>query len=193
VARCGELRAGRCAVDLSHRIRFSLEVDLEPAAASAFVRDVPRSLRRADFLADLQVVASHPPIVSAAIPVSAALFGQRELPFRSELHETTTGATLVPTSFVFDGPGHADVSGEAEVVPSGAASRLEYSFNITVHVRLPESDHWGAQALVKMIRYTARTVLEKVMDRLPQAVAEAAADAASAAQLQRITADIEPA
>jgi len=181
-------------VDLSHEIRFSLDVELGPNAARTFVRDVPRSLRRADFLADLQVVTSHPPIVSAAIPVSAALFGQRELPFRSELHHTPSGARLVPTEFAFDGPGRADVSGEAEVSPSGTGSRLDYSFNITVRVLLPESDHWGAQALVKMIRFTARTVLQRVMDRLPQAVAEAAAELANVSDTReaapRIPADM---
>lgn len=178
-------------MDLSHEIRFSLAVDLAPDAATAFVRDVPRSLKRADFLADLQVVASRPPLVSAAIPVSAALFGQRELPFRSELHRTPTGARLVPITFDFDGPGWADVSGEAEVTPDGAGSTLDYSFNITVHVRLPESDHWGAQALVKMIRFTARTVLEKVMDRLPLAVAQAAAEQSTAPRLDASRATIE--
>jgi hypothetical protein len=162
-------------VDLSHEILFSLSVDLEQARAVEFVRDVPRSLRKADFLAELQVVTSRPPVVSAAIPVSAALFGQRELPFRSELHETEFGARLVPVAFDYDGPGWADVSGEATVSPAGAGSRLDYTFHITVHVRLPESDHWGAQALVKMIEYTARTVLHKVMNRLPAAVAAAAA------------------
>jgi len=162
-------------VDLSHEIRFALNVDLPREKAVAFVRDVPRSLRLADFLAELQVLTSAPPVVSAAIPVSAALFGQRELPFRSELHHTATGARLVPVAFHYDGPGWADVAGEAAVSPAPEGSVLEYQFHITVHVRLPESDHWGAQALVKMIGYTARTVLHKVMSRLPAAVAAAAA------------------
>jgi carbon monoxide dehydrogenase subunit G len=161
-------------MDLSHEILFSLPVDLDPARAIEFVRDVPRSLRTADFLAELQVVTSTPPVVSAAIPVSAALFGQRELPFRSQLHRTEAGAKLVPIEFDYDGPGWAHVAGEATVTPAGKGSRLDYTFHITVHVRLPESDHWGAQALVKMIEYTARTVLQKVMNRLPTAVAAAA-------------------
>jgi len=162
-------------VDLSHEIRFSLPVDLPPGRAVAFVRDVPRSLRRADFLAELQVVTSNPPIVSAAIPVSAALFGQRELPFRSELHRTARGARLVPIDFDYDSPGWADVAGEAVVSPEGSGSRLDYTFHITVHVRLPEAEHWGTQALVKMIAYTTRTVLHKVMNQLPAAVSAAAA------------------
>lgn len=161
-------------MDLSHEVRFSVPVALPVECATAFVRDVPRSLRFADFLAELQVVTSQPPVVSAAIPVSAALFGQRELPFSSELHETATGARLVPFGRSFDGPGWADVAGEADVVPSGAGSRLDYAFHITVHVRLPQAGNWGAQALVKMIEYTARSVLHKVMSRLPEAVAAAA-------------------
>lgn len=176
------------AVDLSHEIRFSLPVALPPARAVEFVRDVPRSLRMADFLAELQVVTSSPPVVSAAIPVSAALFGQRELPFKSELHRTEHGARLVPSAFYYDGPGWADVAGEADVVAMGDGSRLDYTFHITVHVRLPESDHWGAQALVKMIEYTARNVLQKVLSRLPAAVAAAAAREPAASDGQAGTA-----
>ncbi|HLU83019.1 MAG TPA: DUF3809 family protein [Trueperaceae bacterium] len=169
------MEGGRYVVDLSHEISFSLPVQLKRAGAISFVRDVPRSLRMADFLAELQVIAATPPIVSAAIPVSAALFGQRELPFKSELHHTESGARLVPIALQYDGPGWADVAGEAEVVGADAGSVLKYTFNITVHVRLPESDHWGAQALKKMIEYTAKTVLQKVMNRLPAAVSAAAA------------------
>ena len=44
-------------MDLSHEIRFSLPVELPRARAVSFVRDVPRSLRMADFLAELQVIA----------------------------------------------------------------------------------------------------------------------------------------
>lgn len=161
-------------MDLSHEIRFSVPVDLPPDRAIAFVRDVTRSLREADFLAELQVVSASDPIVSAAIPVSAALFGQRELPFRSALHHMDKGARLVPIDFAYDGPGWADVAGVAEVSPAGTGSLLDYTFHITVHVRLPESEHWGAQALKKMIEYTAKTVLHKVMNRLPAAVSAAA-------------------
>lgn len=174
-------------MDLSHEIRFSLPVELPRARAVSFVRDVPRSLRMADFLSELQVIAATPPIVSAAIPVSAALFGQRELPFKSQLHQTESGARLVPVDLAFDGPGWADVAGEAHVVATGATSRLDYTFNITVHVRLPDSDHWGAQALKKMIEYTARTVLLKVMNRLPAAVAAAAGFEAASLDQEGVT------
>lgn len=164
-------------MDLSHEISFSLHVGLGPEEATRFVRDVPVSLRRADFLADLQVLTSQPPVVKAAIPVSAALFGQRDLPFTSELHHTTTGARLVPVEQRYAGPGWADVAGEAAVTPDGTGSRLDYAFHITVHVRLPSTDHWGTRALTRMIEYTAVTVLQRVMERLPAAVAAAAADA----------------
>lgn len=165
-------------MDLAHSVSFTLEVDMAPAEAVAFARDVPRTLSHADFLADLQVLTGDPCIVTAAIPVSAAMFGQRELPFRSVLEHTPRGATLRGLEIVPDGPGWAVVSGEAQVTAVGdearVASRIDYRFDITVSLRLPKAQRWGEKALTRMIEFTAQTVLGHVAEKLPGAVAKAA-------------------
>jgi hypothetical protein len=162
-------------VEIRHEVSFALALAMSVAEATDFARDVARTLRHADFLADLQVVAGDPPVVSAAIPVSAAMFGQRELPFRSVLVPTPTGARLEGTPLSVDGPGWALVSGEARVSPAGPGrSRIDYGFDITVHLRLPRAQRWGERALTRVIEYTARTVLTQVAGELKRAVARAA-------------------
>ncbi|HZJ10790.1 MAG TPA: DUF3809 family protein, partial [Trueperaceae bacterium] len=104
----------------------------------------------------------------------AAMFGQRELPFRSELRKTPSGAKLVPLDIEPVGPGWAAVAGEATVSDLGSERRLDYSFEVTVHLSLPTADRWGTQALVRMIEFTAGAVLRKVIAQLPDAVAKAA-------------------
>src|SRR5690606_24641524 len=103
-----------------------------------------------------------------------AMFGQRELPFRSELHLTPGGARLVPVGIDPDGPGWAEVAGEATVSDLGPQRQLDYSFQVTVHLRLPPADRWGTQALVRMIEFTATAILRKVTAQLPEAVSRAA-------------------
>ncbi len=165
-------------MDLAHSVRFALEVAMPPSEATLFAQDVPRTLSHADFLADLQVITGDPTIVTAAIPVSAAMFGQRELPFRSVLEPTARGARLRALDIAPDGPGWALVSGEARVSPLtgtvAAGSRIDYDFEITVRLRLPKAERWGERALTKMIEFTARTVLGQVAEKLPAAVARAA-------------------
>lgn len=161
-------------MDLRHEVSFSLLSPMTMEQAKEFVVDVPASLRFADFLAELQVLTGQPPVVSAAIPVSAAMFGQRELPFRSELHLTAAGARLVPLVIEPEGPGWAEVAGEAKVSDLGRDRRLDYSFEVAVHLRLPPAERWGTQALVRMIEFTAQTVLRRVTAQLPEAVSRAA-------------------
>lgn len=162
-----------------HAVRFELEVALARDEALSFVRDVRASLARARFLRDLSV---GPPrgggigIVTATLPVNAALFGQRDLPFRSRLHRTEVGARLEGLPMDAPGPGWAQVSGSVEVTPAAAGSRLAYAFDLRVHVALPEPERWGGHALTKMIAYTASTVLARVTEAFPSAVAEAAAE-----------------
>lgn len=165
-------------MDLTHEVRFSFPVAMPPAAARAFVRDVPRSLRKADFLTDLQVLEGDPRVVVATLPVNAALFGQRELPFRSVLRDTPDGATLTAVEIDPDGPGWAEVDGEAVVRPDGDGSKVDYAFRVTIRLRVPAADKWGTQALLKMIAFTARTVLQDIMSRFPLAVRRAAEEVA---------------
>ena len=162
-----------------HAVRFELDVALSREEALSFVRDVPASLSRARFLRGLSV---GPPqgggigIVTATLPVNAALFGQRDLPFRSRLHRSDAGARLEGLPIDAPGPGWAEVSGSVDVTPLPTGSRLSYAFDLRVHVALPEPERWGGHALTKMIAYTASTVLARVTEAFPAAVAEAAAE-----------------
>lgn len=160
-----------------HVVRFELEVGLPRVEALAFVRDVPGSLAQAHFLRDLTVEppqGSEAGTVTATLPVNAALFGQRDLPFRSRLHLTPTGARLEGLPLDPPGPGWAQVSGAAVVSPAPSGSHLAYAFDIRVHVALPEPERWGGRALVRMIAFTASTVLTRVTDAIPAAVAASA-------------------
>jgi hypothetical protein len=164
-------------VTLDHEVAFDLDLALAPADALAFVRDVPRSLSRADFLRSLHLEGEAPTVVVAELPVNAALFGQRLLPFRSELRHTDQGAALVALPIDHDGPGWAAVDGDAVVERSPTGSRVRYHFKVRVHLRLPDAERWGGQALLRMIEYTAQTVLERVTAAFPQALGAAARDA----------------
>lgn len=161
-------------MDLTHEVSFVLDLEMPPEAARAFVRDVPRSLSQATFLADLQVIRGEPDVVTATLPVNAALFGQRELPFRSELTCTEDGARLTGLPLTPTGPGWAQVSGDARVTPAGEGCRVAYAFRITIHLALPAPEKWGGRALLSMIEFTARNVLEGVMASFPEAVRSAA-------------------
>lgn len=174
-------------MDLTHDVSFVLDLDLPPEAARAFVRDVPRSLSQATFLADLQVVEGQasqgvPKVVTATLPVNAALFGQRELPFRSALSFTEQGASLRGLPLDPDGPGWAEVSGDARVLPVvlERGCRVEYHFSIAIHLALPAPEKWGGKALLSMIEFTAKSVLQQVMARFPAAVRAAAREVEAA-------------
>ena len=170
---------------LQHHVVFDLELALSRADALAFVRDVPRSLSKASFLEALTVVPGRPALVRAALPVNAAFLGQRSLPFESELRLTEAGARLVGRTIDPEGPGWAEVDGEAHVEPIAAAERggaaqVRYRFDVRVHLRLPEPERWGGRALLHMIEFTARSVLERVTAQFPAAIQAAAAEAEAA-------------
>ena len=171
---------------LQHQVVFDLELALPRAEALAFVRDVPRSLAKASFLEALTVVPGDPELVRAALPVNAAFLGQRSLPFESELVRTEAGARLIGRAIDPPGPGWAEVDGEADVSALGAGgrgasgSRVRYRFDVRVHLRLPEPERWGGRALLHMIEFTARSVLERVTAQFPAAIEAAAAEAEAA-------------
>jgi hypothetical protein len=147
---------------LTRHVNFDVPSSLDRPTAVAFVRDAERSLSHADFLTSLRQDAAG--VVTAELPVNAALFGQQRLRFRSRLE----GLDLD------DVPGWARVSGEARVVPMPDGSRLDYRFEIEIHLALPEPERWGGRALVKMIEVTADQVLRRVCERFPEAVRSAA-------------------
>ncbi len=158
----------------SHTISFQLELALDPLQALEFVRDVPRSLRYAEFITGLRLEPGLPPVVSAALPVSAALFGRHDLPFSSELHLQPAGASLRPLPLGTASRGWAELAGEVEVAAAGLGSCVDYRFDVTVHLRLPSADHWGTRALTKMIELTAASLLSNLMVRFPAAIERAA-------------------
>ncbi|CAN5884854.1 hypothetical protein BH24DEI2_BH24DEI2_01780 [soil metagenome] len=162
---------------LSHDVSFTFDLNLPPAAAVRFVRDAETSLSKADFIENLQVVDD---VVSAHLPVNAALFGQQRLEFSSRLHPTEHGARLAALPLDTDAPGWAEVAGEAQVESAPGGSTVEYTFAITIHLKLPTPEKWGVKALVKMIEFTAQRVLENITANFPAAVQAAAHEAEAA-------------
>jgi hypothetical protein len=158
-------------VRLTRQVAFDVPSTLDRATAVAFVRDPARSLSHADFLAELRHAEDG--TVAAELPVNAALFGQQRLRFRSRLETTPTGARLEGLA-LDEVPGWARVSGEARVVPHPGGSRLDYRFDIEIHLALPEPERWGGRALVRMIEVTADRVLQRVCERFPESVRAAA-------------------
>jgi len=162
-------------VKLERHVAFEVPSTLPPDRAVAFVRDVERSLRHADFLERLDV--DEDGVVTALLPVNAALFGAQRLRFRSRIDPTEAGAVLVGLD-LDDTPGWARVGGEGHVRPDADGSLLRYVFDIEIHLKLPHSGRWGGRALLRMIDVTADNVLAKIQAAFPEAVRAAAQDAA---------------
>lgn len=169
---------------LSHSVSFNFDLILPQAEAILFVRDVSASLKNASFLENLQVdytgQPAEQPIVSANIPVNAALFGQQLLAFESVLEPTPKGASLSSLSVETSEPGWAEVAGEATVYPRLQGSHVQYRFDITIHLHLPKAEKWGGKALTKMIEFTAQKVLENITSQFPCAVQNAAQEVEAA-------------
>ena len=157
-------------MQIHRQVVFEVPSSLDCAAAVAFVRDVEQSLSQADFLEALQQDGDQ---VGASLPVNAALFGQHKLRFRSRLSPTPSGGRLEGLD-LDDVPGWARVSGEADVVPTPGGCRLDYRFEIEIHLAVPEAERWGGRALLKMIEVTADRTLARVAERFPDAVRSAA-------------------
>jgi hypothetical protein len=158
-------------MQLTHAVDFTFALTLSQAAAVDFVRDVKTSLSKASFIEDLEVRQN---IVTASLPVNAALFGQQLLHFRSKLVPTIKGARLEPLPLETDQVGWAEVAGEAFVKPLPQGSEVTYHFDITIHLLLPKAEKWGGKALTRMIEFTANHVLEAITSGFPKAVQEAA-------------------
>jgi hypothetical protein len=157
-------------MELRRTVDFEVPSTLTCASAVTFVRDVERSLADADFLTSL---ARDGDVVTAQLPVNAALFGAQKLRFRSRLVPTPSGARLEGLD-LDDRPGWARVSGEATVVPIPDGCRLDYRFEIEIHLAVPEAERWGGRALLKMIEVTADRVLARVTTAFPDAVRSSA-------------------
>lgn len=156
---------------LTHHVTFDFDLALDAPTAIAFVRDAERSLSCAPFLHDLRTTPAGE--VQAALPVNASLFGQQCLRFRSRVDPTPQGARLIGLG-LDDVPGWARVSGEAQVSPQPGGSRVDYRFDIEIHLALPEPERWGGRALTKMIAVTAERVLQRISAQFPSAVGAAA-------------------
>jgi hypothetical protein len=158
-------------MQLTHAVDFTFTLTLSQAAAVSFVQDVKTSLRKASFIENLEVSET---IVTASLPVNAALFGQQLLHFRSKLVPMVKGARLEPLPLETDQVGWAEVAGEAVVKPLPQGSEVSYHFDITIHLHLPKAEKWGGKALTRMIEFTAKHVLEVITQGFPRAVQEAA-------------------
>jgi hypothetical protein len=158
-------------MQLTHTVDFTFSLALSQAAAVEFVRDAKHSLSKASFIENLE---QHEGIVTASLPVNAALFGQQVLHFRSRVLPTPKGARLEPLPLETDQVGWAEVAGEASVKPLPQGSQVTYHFDITIHLRLPKAEKWGGKALTRMIEFTAKHVLETITSGFPVAVQAAA-------------------
>lgn len=168
-------------MNITHSVQFHFDLALQRTTAVAFVRDVETSLSRASFLQDLECLTlENETRVRARIPVNAALFGQQELVFESRLVPTPHGARLEGVPLEHHHPGWAEVSGEATVKPTPEGCSVDYGFDITIHLHLPEPERWGGKALLKMIRFTAARVLQTITAEFPAAVQAAAREVEAA-------------
>ncbi len=172
---------------LTHTVHFAFDLALAQREAVAFVQDAQQSLSKAEFIRNLEVIpvdretgAEETQQVSASIPINAALFGQHDLSFGSVLIPNAKGARLEPRTPEKPKMGWAEVAGEASVRPLPNGSHVEYSFDITIHLDLPQPEKWGGQALIKMIHFTAQRVLEGIAAEFPKAVQDAAAETEAA-------------
>ena len=165
---------------IAHAVHFAFDLSLAQRDAVAFVQDAQQSLSKATFIRDLTVFpvqsGTGEQRVQASIPINAALFGQHDLSFESDLIPSAKGARLEPHTPSEPKMGWAEVAGNAEVRPLPSGSHVEYHFNITIHLDLPQPEKWGGQALLKMIHFTAQRVLEGIAAEFPKAVQEAAAE-----------------
>lgn len=159
-------------VHLSRRIAFEVPVALAYDESIDFVRDVRASLAHADFVDDVEV--DDRGTVTASLVVNASMFGQRRLPFVSDLEDTAQGARLRGRALE-QSIGWARVDGSAVVRPTPSASVLAYTFDVDIHLVLPEPERWGGRALLKMVEVTADRVLVRLQEVLPDAIATAAA------------------
>jgi len=155
---------------LYRTVRFDVPTTLSTDMARIFIRDVAGSLKHAAFLEDVTVRNQ---VVSANLPINAALFGQQRLRFESIITETEQGARLEGLS-LNDKPGWASVGGSAWVQSTPAGNSLAYTFEIDIHLTLPTATRWGGRALMKMIEVTADRVLENVCEAFPAALTNAA-------------------
>jgi hypothetical protein len=158
-------------MQLTHAVDFTFSLALSQVAAVDFVRDAKLSLSRATFIEDLEMQGN---LVTASLPVNAALFGQQVLHFRSRVVPTVRGARLEPLPLETDQIGWAEVAGEATTKPLPQGSEVSYHFDITIHLHLPKAEKWGGKALTRMIEFTAKHVLETITSGFPKAVQEAA-------------------
>ncbi len=172
-------------MQISHKVPFEFELNLSKENAIAFVRDVEKSLSKADFIRDLyrytETDLGHD-YVTANIPINAAMFGQQKLAFQSLLIPTENGARLQALPLEIPTAGWAEVSGEAVVLnsPTDTSSLVRYDFDITIHLQLPKPEKWGGRALLKMIEFTAQQVLSKVAEEFPRSVQAAAKEVEAA-------------
>ncbi|MEZ4608357.1 MAG: DUF3809 domain-containing protein [Deinococcales bacterium] len=167
-------------MEISHHITFEFALALAKDEAINFVRDVERSLERADFIRGLERIHESDfgqDYIRANIPINAAMFGQHELGFQSLLIPTPQGAIL--QAIPFDNPqtAWAEVSGEAQVSALPKGSLVNYDFNIKIYLILPKAEKWGGRALMKMIEFTAQQVLSRIAEAFPAAIQSAAKEA----------------
>lgn len=131
-----------------HASSFQLSLALDALEALEFVRDVPRSLRYAEFITDLRLQPGDPALISAALPVNAALFGRQELPFSSELRHRTSGASLRPIQLATSRRGWAEPKTMEATLTMVIGSASGQSLSRTLKM-------WSSGDTHRVIKFTA--------------------------------------
>ena len=158
---------------ISEHAQFVVTIPLVPESARKFVAHIEYPLAEADFLRDVRITGENPRVVHAEIPVKAGMFGQHTLRFASEVHETDTGAELVPVPDP-TARGWAELAGAAVVQPHADGSEVAYNFTFSLEVELPGALRWGEGALTKMVEVTAQSILRGLASDFPRTIEAAA-------------------
>ena len=145
---------------------FTLTHPGGPAAALAFVRDAGLSLSRVRFLRNLR---GSPEGVTGELIVPVPVLGEVDLPFRSLLTVTPSGAALTPQPIEGE-RAWVEVTGQAEVHAGGTTT---FQFHFRAHLGTPQAEGWGGAAFEKMVRAAAGRTLERVAAELPVGIGAA--------------------
>ncbi|MFC6591361.1 DUF3809 domain-containing protein [Deinococcus lacus] len=147
---------------------FSLVHPAGQAAALAFIRSPDAALRGVHFLRGLEVLGS---TVSGELVVVVPVLGEVDLPFRSQVHETPTGAELRPEPLSGE-RAWIEVAGQATAEGDGS---MQFAFQFRAHLHLSGDDdvaqHWGSAAFAKMVQAAAARTLTRLTSELPRGIA----------------------
>ncbi len=133
--------------------------------ATAYLRDVNKSLSKVSFIRDLRVEGDD---IFADLVVDVPVLGEQRLDFHSRLEHVPNGANLI--ALPKEGRAWAEVSGEGRITAATNGSSIAYTLSITAHLEMPTAEKWGGRAFEKMARATASSAIERMTLEFPKGV-----------------------